>query len=118
MSPRLGRRRSRVARRDTVLTVALVRDDQELARWSLVTPGRPDLALVDGLARLQLAARRLGAAIHLRDVGVELAGLLDLLGLGDVVTRAPGLGRQPVGEAEGGEQAGVEEVVVPDDPVA
>jgi hypothetical protein len=44
-----------------------------------------DLALVDALARLQLAARRLGCCIRVRDPSDELRGLLALVGLTDVV---------------------------------
>ena len=45
------------------------------------------LCAVDALARLQLAARRRGAEIRLRGVRAELAGLLDLAGLGELVQR-------------------------------
>ncbi len=95
-----------------------MRGDEEVASWALqCTTGRPDLGLVDEVARLQLAARRLGCSIWLRHACPDLVLLLDLAGLRDVV----GPGRRPlqvVGEAEGGEEAGVEEVVMPDDPVA
>ena len=94
--------------------VLLVRGDAEIASWPLTGCGRPDLSVVDHLVRLQLVARRLGCAIRLRDACRELTELLDLAGLGEVLT---GL-RQVGGEAEGGEQGGVEEVVVPYDPVA
>jgi ABC-type transporter Mla MlaB component len=47
-----------------------------LARWC-----RPDLALVDQLARLQLHARRLGCSIRLRGADAELVELLALVGL-------------------------------------
>ncbi len=95
----------------------LVRDDAELASWPLARWDCPDLTVVDELARWQLVARRLGCSIRLRGSCVELLELLDLLGLGDVVSGAPGLRREVVGEAEGGEKLGVEEVVMPDDPV-
>ena len=68
----------------------------------------PDLATVDALARLHLVARRLGGAIRLHDVCEDLADLLDLVGLG----------REMRGEAEGGEEVGVEEGVEPGNPVA
>ncbi len=106
--------------------MVLVRGDVELASWPLPGRDRPDLAVVDTLARLQLAARRRGCSIRLRDACVELLELLDLLGLGEIVApregdggyRAAGLSRKAGGEAEGSEQVGVEEVMVPDDPVA
>lgn len=65
------------------------------------------------MVRLQLVARRLGCSIRLRDAGGELTELLDLVGLGEIL----GL-RKASGQAEGGEQGGVEEVVMPHDPVA
>ena len=46
---------------------------------------RPDLALVGALARLQLAALRLGCSIRLRDPCPELRDLLDLVGLAELV---------------------------------
>ena len=94
--------------------VVLVRGPVELASWPLARKG-VDLGLVDEVARLQLAARRVGCSIRLRAADRRLLDLLALVGLGDVVT-GTGLG-QVGGEAEDREEAGVEEVVVPDDPV-
>jgi hypothetical protein len=93
--------------------VVLLRGDTEVASWLLAGWDRPDLAVVDELARLQLAARLLGCSIQLRHAYAGLSALLDLVGLGEVL-----LCREVGGEAEGGEQVGVEEVVMPDDPVA
>jgi hypothetical protein len=45
----------------------------------------PDVAAVDALARLQLATRRLGYEIRLRDASVDLQDLLDFVGLRDVL---------------------------------
>jgi hypothetical protein len=74
---------------------------------------RPDLALVDELARLHLAAKQLGWTLSVREPTGELADLLDLVGLSDVVSVEVG------GQPEQWEQRlGVEEVVMPDDPVA
>lgn len=74
----------------------------------LVGEGAPDLAVVDRLARLQLAARRAGGRIRLED---PCPGLLELLNY-------LGLRRQVGGQAEGGEEAlGVEEGVDPRDPI-
>ena len=103
-----------VLRRDALATVVLVRGDVELSRWTLRCPGRIDLAAVDGLARLALAARRSGYAIRLDDAEPQLVGLLALAGLAEVA----GLPGEVVGEPEDREQLGPEEVVVPDDPVA
>jgi hypothetical protein len=96
--------------------VVLVHGDAELASWPLVGRGRPDLAMVDELARLQLAARRLGCSVGLRQACPELLELLALVGLRAVL--APRLPRKVGGQLEGGEERGVEEVVVPDDPIA
>jgi hypothetical protein len=64
----------------------------------------PDLASADRLARLQLAAKRLGLELRLRRVPAELRALLTLIGLAEL------LGVEPVGQAEQREDAlGVEE---------
>jgi hypothetical protein len=47
----------------------------------------PQLSVVDALARLQLAARRAGCTIRLRDPSAELLELLDLVGLAGLVGR-------------------------------
>jgi hypothetical protein len=70
---------------------------------------RPDLALVDWLARLQLDARRRGGRLRLRNVTDELRGLLELVGLADV------LAVEPRREPELREQLGIDEVVQPRD---
>ncbi|MFJ3665384.1 STAS domain-containing protein [Streptomyces sp. NPDC090106] len=59
--------------------------------------GPPGLGAVDLLARLQLAARRAGGRIRLRDPDPALHALLDLVGLrfeteGQVEEREPALG--------------------------
>jgi hypothetical protein len=100
---------------DDVVTVVLMRGDDEVASWTL-RPQRPDLARAEELARLQLAAKRMGCRIHLRHAGDRLLALLDLIGLRDVVTVAE-LRVEVVGQPERGEQAGVDEVVVRGDPL-
>jgi len=75
----------------------------EVEAWVVGGPGAPDLSAVDALARSQLSARSLGGSIRLRDVCWELGELLDLVGLR----------REVGGEAEGGEEVGVEEGVKP-----
>jgi hypothetical protein len=45
----------------------------------------PDAAAVDALARLQLAARRIGLEIRLRHASSELQGLLVFVGLDEVL---------------------------------
>jgi hypothetical protein len=66
-----------------------------------------DLAVVDALAQLQVAARRAGWSLRLRDPSPALRELLDLAGLGAKLG----------GEPERGEVVGVEEVVEPGDPI-
>jgi hypothetical protein len=106
-----------VERRAPDAVVVLVRDGAEVAAWPLVRRGRLDVGVADELARLQLAAQRLGCSVQLRDAGEELIGLLELVGLGGVVTEVP-LRVEMLGKPEVGEETGVDEVVVPDDPVA
>lgn len=96
--------------------VVLVSRDAEVASWSVPTSG-PDLATVDGLARLQLAARRLGCSICLQAPPPELEELLELSGLAEMVPRVERNSRELGREPEGGEETGVEEVVQTDDPV-
>ena len=66
--------------------MVLTRGDAEVAQWPLVGRIRPDLAVVDEVARLQLMARRQGCSIRLRGACRELVELLDLFGLSEIVT--------------------------------
>ncbi|MFJ2396266.1 STAS domain-containing protein [Streptomyces sp. NPDC087843] len=69
--------------------------------------GPPGLATVDALARMELAARRAGGRIRLRDPAPPLRALLDLVGLRFELE----------GQSEEGEPAlGVEEAVESGDP--
>jgi hypothetical protein len=78
-------------------------DGSELFAGVLSGRGSPDLHVVDALARLQLAVRRLGATLELRAMAPELCGLLEVTGLGGE------LGRQPEdGEDERSVEKGVE----------
>ena len=117
MSPAASPRPSSVDGSRARAEVVLLRGDEEVASWALMCTGRPDLGLVDEVARLQLAAHRLGCRIWLRHACRDLLGLLELVGLREMVA-GPAAGLQVVGQAEDPEQLGVEEVVVPDDPVA
>jgi hypothetical protein len=99
--------------------VILTRGETELARWPFRTGGSADLGAVEQLARLQMAARRLGLSIRLRDPGSGLWELLDLAGLATLVAGesvlelAVEMGREP----EGGEEVGVKEGMEPGDPI-
>ena len=96
--------------RDGASVVVLVAAGEvEVPVWRGEVPPRADLAVVGGLARLQLAARRRGWSIRLHNPGQPLLQLLELTGL-------RGLFVEVDGEAEGREELGVEEVVQPDDP--
>lgn len=48
----------------------------------------PDAVTVDALARLQLAARRHGCRVHLRNASGELLELVAFMGLEDVLAEA------------------------------
>jgi hypothetical protein len=72
--------------------VVLVRGDAEVACLPLPAGLHPDISVVHHLARLQLGARRLGYSIRLRDAPSELLELIDLAGLSEIVTDAPGPG--------------------------
>ena len=97
-------------------TVLLVVHRDVEAVLGRVVGVRPDLALVGVLARLQVAALRLGCSIRLRDPCAELRELLDLVGLAELVAGTPVLPLEARREAEGREQLRVEEVVQPGDP--
>jgi ABC-type transporter Mla MlaB component len=70
--------------------VVLVRGDAEVTCWQLPEFRHPDISVVDDLARLQLAARRLGFSIQLRHAPDELLELISLAGLSEIVTDAKG----------------------------
>jgi len=73
----------------------------------------PELETIDGLARLELAARRLGLQLRLRHASAELEELLTLVGLREVLRVETGR------EAEEREQRlSVEEERELDDPSA
>ena len=66
---------------------------------------RPDLGHVDAICRCQLAARRLGWSFRIENASADLSALMAFVGLPLEV----------VGEAEGGEQLRIQEVVEPGD---
>ena len=92
--------------RDAVLIVNA--DTDEVLGY--VDASRPDLALVESLARMQLRARRRGERVRLRNVSDDLRGLLELVGLTDV------LAVEAEREPEFREEVRVDEVMQPGDP--
>jgi hypothetical protein len=81
-----------------------------LGSWTLRGAGAPGLGDVDHIARIQLAARSIGATAVLTDVAPRLRELLALAGL-------TGLLGEPGGQPEGREDLlDVEERVEPGDP--
>jgi hypothetical protein len=69
--------------------VVLVQPGHEVPLGPVGHDDRCHLGLVDDLARLQLAALRLGWSIRLRTVSPELAELLDLAGLEATLPHPP-----------------------------
>ena len=92
--------------RDVVLIVNAETDEV----LGYVDARSPDLALVESLARVQLRARRRGERVRLTNVSEELRGLLELVGLADVL--AVEARREP----ELREELRVDEVMQPGDP--
>ena len=90
--------------------VELVQGDRVLARWPLAE-ARPDLSVIDDLARLQLVARRWGGSIRLSAPPDSLRELLHLTGLEEVLVTAEGLVVEVEGQPETVEEVDVEERV-------
>jgi ABC-type transporter Mla MlaB component len=79
----------------------------------------PDAVTVDALARLQLAARRSGRRIRLRNACHDLCDLLRLMGLSEALPTTGGSVLQPGGQAEQREPPRrVQEEADPSDPIA
>ena len=78
---------------------------------------RADLLVVAALARLQLAARRVGREVRLRHASDELRELLEFTGLSEVLPLSAELRVEPRWKPEEREQPlGVEEHAELDDP--
>jgi hypothetical protein len=107
-----------VLRPEAAARVVLVRDSTEVASSPLLLSAAPDLAVVNALARLQLAARRLGCSLRVVGGCPRLLELLELAGLRELLSGDEDLGVEMGRQTEEAEQAGVEEVVEPGDPVA
>lgn len=61
--------------------MVLLRDGREVVLGPVYAPDRCDLGFVDGLLRVQRAARRFGWSIQLREVQPDLLELVELVGL-------------------------------------
>src|SRR6186997_1100697 len=70
------------------LCASLVTAHAEVALCDVDELVEPDLLTVDALARLQLAAGRMGCAVRLRAAPRDLHALLAFVGLGDVIPSA------------------------------
>jgi hypothetical protein len=103
-----------VAGPDRMATVVLSCGGAEVATWAITGWDRRDLGIIDTLARLQLLVRRIDCRIEVRDPCPELARLLDFVGLAELLSGSVEMGGQP----EDLEEPRVEEVVMPDDPIA
>jgi hypothetical protein len=76
----------------------------------------PDVGTVDALARLQLAARRRGGEVRLRNASTRLRELLALIGLVEVLSLHPASAVEAGGQTEDREQVlGVEKKHDPGD---
>ena len=64
---------------------ALLQGSRAAIALADVSGVEPSAVTVDALARLQLAARRHGCKVYLREASPELLELLDFLGLTDVL---------------------------------
>ena len=64
---------------------ALLREGRPTVAYCDVQGVEPDAVCVDALARLQLAARRQGCEVRLRNASDELLRLVSFMGLADVL---------------------------------
>jgi hypothetical protein len=56
-----------------------------IATWTVGGAGRPDLGVVDRIARLRLDAKSRGQTLVLSEVCADLAALIRFVGLADVL---------------------------------
>jgi hypothetical protein len=71
-----------------VVVIVMLVDGNVERPVGLIVGARPDLDDVDAVARLELAAKRLGYRLCLRGVAEEFRQLLELVGLGRLVPPA------------------------------
>jgi hypothetical protein len=95
------------------------RRDGALVAWLPTSvPDDIDLAVIDRLARLALEARRAGARLEVVGLDGAALELVELAGLGAVLRPAAERSVEVLGQADVGEQRGVQEVVEADDAAA
>lgn len=113
----------------------MIVDGTEVVVWEAPPGVRPDLAVIERLARLRLDALRRGCGFRLRNPCADMVALIGFLGLagvfgtdptddvvgvddedGTIAPAAGGTSVEVVGQAEGGEQARVEEVMEAGEP--
>jgi hypothetical protein len=112
-APAMRRRRVAEARSDAAV-VLVIEGGAEVTVWLPDASVPAGLDTVDVIARLHLVARRWGWTLHLRRPSPDLAALLAFAGLDELLLDASAL--EMVGQAQLGEQLGVQEVVEPGDP--
>jgi ABC-type transporter Mla MlaB component len=81
--------RADVATLCAILSVLAERQPEGAIEVDVAALGRPDLATVDGLARLALAARRIGRSVRLVGAAPALSELLGFSGLTRVLPCRP-----------------------------
>jgi STAS domain len=92
-------------------------EDQTVVVCDVRALDRVDLDAIDAVARLALAARRLGCWVRLENASPALRDLLAFVGLADVAPCSASSGLEPGGQAEQRkEPGGVEEERDPADP--
>jgi hypothetical protein len=65
-------------------------DGATIATWTVGGAGAPDFAVVDTIARIHLDAKVRGQTVVLSAVAPDLAALICLAGLADVLATPPG----------------------------
>jgi hypothetical protein len=78
-------------------------DGTQAITFIVIAPSLDDLGAVESLARLQLAAARLGRGVVVHDMSERLRALLSLAGLLGEVGRKPEEGKEVLNVEEEGE---------------
>lgn len=73
---------------DSAMRVELLDGGTTVLSWPL-SDTTVDVRLVDALARLQIAAKRFGWTMRVRDADAELVELVELVGLTEVLALEP-----------------------------